>query len=149
MTRPLVAMGALGIARAALEFTREALECEGVALTYGPGIHQQSAVAQTFLALEAEWEAAHLVSLHAAWLADQRQPNNLEASISKAKGGKAVAIITQKCVELLGPLGYTQEYLLEKWFRDAKIFDIFEGTQQIQLLIIARQLLGFSSDRLK
>ena len=87
--------------------------------------------------------------MHAGWLAAQGQSNNLEASISKAKGGKAVATITQTCIALLGPLGYTQEFLLEKWFRDAKIFDIFEGTQQIQLLIIARQLLGFSSAQLK
>ncbi len=149
MTRPMVAMGALGIARAALDLTREVLEGESVSLTYGPGLHQQSAVAQTFFALEAEWEAAHLVSLHAGWLAGQGQSNNLEASISKAKGGKAVATITQTCIALLGPLGYTQEFLLEKWFRDAKIFDIFEGTQQIQHLIIARQLLGFSSAQLK
>jgi acyl-CoA dehydrogenase len=149
MTRPMVAMGALGIARAALELTRELLEQAGITFTYGPGLPQQSAIVQTFFALEAEWEAAYLTSLHAAWLADQRQPNALEAAISKAKGGKAVATITQKCLELLGPLSYTQEFLLEKWFRDAKIFDIFEGTQQIQHLIIARHLLGFSSEQLK
>jgi acyl-CoA dehydrogenase len=149
MTRPMVAMGALGIARAALELTRELLEQAGVTFTYGPGLPQQSAIVQTFFALEAEWEATYLTVLHAAWLADQRQPNTLEAAISKAKGGKAAATITQKCLELLGPLSYTQEFLLEKWFRDAKIFDIFEGTQQIQHLIIARQLLGFSSEQLK
>lgn len=149
MTRPLVAMGALGIARAALDETRTLLTQAGIALTYGSGLARQSAIAHTFFALEAEWEAAHLVSLHAAWLADQHQPNALEASISKAKGGTAVARITQACIELLGPLGYTQDTLVEKWFRDAKIFDIFEGTQQIQQLIIARQLLGFSSEQLK
>src|SRR5579875_1830153 len=71
--------------------------------------------------------------------------NSLEASMAKAKAGLAVTQITQKAVELLGPLGYSRAYLLEKWMRDAKINDIFEGTQQINLLIIARRILGYSS----
>ena len=74
--------------------------------------------------------------------------NNLEASMAKAKAGLAVTLITQKAVELLGPLGYSRQLLLEKWMRDAKINDIFEGTQQINQLIVARRILGYSSKEL-
>jgi len=74
--------------------------------------------------------------------------NNLEASMAKAKAGKAVTLITQKAVELLGPLGYSRNQLLEKWMRDAKINDIFEGTQQINLMIIARRILDYSNKEL-
>ena len=67
----------------------------------------------------------------------------------KAYAGEAVTWITQKAVELLGPLGYTKELLAEKWMRDAKINDIFEGTKQINLLIIARSILGYTRRELK
>ena len=67
----------------------------------------------------------------------------------KAKAGLAVTQVTQKAVELLGPLGYSRKLLLEKWMRDAKINDIFEGTQQINQLIIARRILGYSSEALR
>ena len=90
-----------------------------------------------------------LTVLHAAWLSDQGQPNNLEASIAKAKGGSAVRQITQGCIEVLGPMGVSREELLEKWFRDVRITDIYEGTGQIQNLIIARTILGYSRDDLK
>ena len=66
----------------------------------------------------------------------------------KSKAGLAVTLITQKAVELLGPLGYSRKNLLEKWMRDAKINDIFEGTQQINLMIVARSILGYSSKEL-
>ena len=82
-------------------------------------------------------------------MADNRKPNSLEASMAKAKAGRTCVDVTLRCVELCGALGYGEELLLEKWARDAKILDIFEGTQQIQLLIIARQLLGKSSAELK
>jgi acyl-CoA dehydrogenase len=68
--------------------------------------------------------------------------------MAKAKAGLAVTQITQKAVELMGPLGYSRRFLIEKWMRDAKINDIFEGTQQINLLIIARRILGYSSKEL-
>ena len=74
--------------------------------------------------------------------------NSLEASMAKAKAGSAVTQVTQKAVEVLGPLGYSRKYLLEKWMRDAKINDIFEGTQQINLMIIARRILEYSSKEL-
>ncbi|HKE12857.1 MAG TPA: acyl-CoA dehydrogenase family protein, partial [Myxococcota bacterium] len=99
--------------------------------------------------LEALYEAALLTVLYAAWLSDQAKPNNTEASIAKAKGGSAVREITQGCIEILGPLGLSRENLLEKWFRDVRITDIYEGTGQIQRLIIARDILGYSSAELR
>ena len=149
MTRPGVAAIGLGMAEAALDFTREELEKAGVEIQYGPGIHGQSAVAQKFLRLESQFEAAKLTTLHAAWLGDQRKPNNDEASICKAKAGAAVREITQGCIELLGPMGISRDHLLEKWFRDVRITDIYEGTGQIQRLILARSILGYSSRDLK
>ena len=149
MTRPGVAAIGLGMAEAALDFTREELEKAGVEIVYGPGIHGQSAAAQKFLHLEGQLEAAKLTTLHAAWLGDERKPNNDEASICKAKAGAAVREITQGCIELLGPIGITREHLLEKWFRDVRITDIYEGTGQIQRLILARSILGYSSKELK
>lgn len=82
-------------------------------------------------------------------MADNKLPNSKEASIAKAKAGRVANEITLKCVELAGAAGYGEDELLEKWARDSKILDIFEGTQQIQLLIIARRLLGKTSSELK
>ena len=82
-------------------------------------------------------------------MADNGQPNSLQASMAKAKAGRACVDIALRCVALAGATGYSEELLLEKWARDAKILDIFEGTQQIQLLIIARQLLGLTSAQLR
>ena len=87
--------------------------------------------------------------MKAAWMADNRIPNSLEASMAKAKAGRTAVEVTLKCVELCGVTGYRETELLEKWSRDAKILDIFEGTQQIQLLIVARRLLNKSSKELK
>lgn len=94
-------------------------------------------------------EAARLLMLKAAWMADNKQPNSREASITKAKAGRVGNEITLKCVELASAIGYSEDELLEKWARDSKILDIFEGTQQIQQLIIARRELGKSSSELK
>ncbi len=149
MTRPTVAALGLGIAEAALDFTREALQQAGIEVRYGPGLPSQSALAEKFLRLEALHEAAVLSVLRAAWLADQGRPNNLEASVCKAKAGAAVREITQGCIEILGPMGISREHLLEKWFRDCRITDIYEGTGEIQRLIIARTLLGYGRDELK
>jgi len=149
MTRPAVAALGLGMSQAALDFTREKLEEAGVDLSYGPGVHGLSAAVRRFQQLEALQEAALLTVLRAAWLSSRGEPNNLEASIAKAKGGTAVRQITQGCIELLGPLGISREHLLEKWFRDVRITDIYEGTGEIQRLIIARTLLRYSRDELK
>ena len=148
-TRPLVAAMAVGCARASLELTRELLSEAGVQIDYDRPVHLQSAAAATYLAMEADWEAAYLLTLQAAWMADNGQPNSLQASIAKAKAGRTANDITLRCVELTGPLGYSEHHLLEKWSRDSKILDIFEGTQQIQQLIVARRLLGKTSAELK
>ena len=149
MTRPATAAFGLGMSQAALDFTREQLTEAGVDLSYGAGVHGLSAAARKFQQLEALQEAALLTVLRAAWLSDKGQPNNLEASISKAKGGAVVRQITQGCIGLLGPIGISREHLLEKWFRDVRITDIYEGTGQIQHLIIARTILGYGRSELK
>ena len=84
----------------------------------------------------------------AAWLAEQGRPNNLESSVCKAHTGTAVRQITQGCIEILGPLGISRDHLLEKWARDCRIIDIYEGTGQIQRLIIARDLFGYGRNEL-
>ena len=148
-TRPLVAAMAVGCARAALDLTAELLERAGVVVDHDRPALTQSAAAAKLLQMQADWEAAHLLMLQAAWLADNRRPNSLEASMAKAKAGRVGSDITLSCVELAGSLGYSENELLEKWARDSKILDIFEGTQQIQLLIVARRVLGLSSTELK
>src|SRR5689334_5951186 len=148
-TRPLVAAMAVGCARASLELTKELLEEAGVEIDYDRPAQTQSAAAATFLQLESDWEAAYLLTLQAAWMADNRKPNSLEASMAKAKAGRVGSDVTLRCVELAGSLGYSEHDLLEKWARDSKILDIFEGTQQIQQLIVARRLLGKTSAQLK
>ena len=145
-TRPVVAAMALGVARAALERTRELLERPRLPVTPR---WEQSALDAELNRLEAELEAARLMTLKAAWMADNAQPNSMHASMAKAKAGRVGNEITLRCVELCGQLGYSEEELLEKWARDSKILDIFEGTQQIQLLIVARRLLGLKSSQLR
>ncbi|MFI5587882.1 acyl-CoA dehydrogenase family protein [Amycolatopsis sp. NPDC051758] len=146
-TRPLVAAMAIGVARAALEETRRILTEAGVEIDYDRPANSQHAAAAEFLRLEADYESAYLLTLESAWMADNRKPNSLQASMAKAKAGRSVVEIALKCVELTG--AYGEESLLEKWARDAKILDIFEGTQQIQQLIVARRVLGKSSAELK
>jgi acyl-CoA dehydrogenase len=148
-TRPLVAGMAVGLARAALEDTRRLLEAAGVDIDYDAPVQAQTYAAATFISMEADWEAALLLTLAAAWLADNRKPNSMEASMAKAKAGRVCNEITLRCVELAGTLGYGETEFLEKWSRDSKILDIFEGTQQIQQLIVARRLLGLSSSELR
>jgi acyl-CoA dehydrogenase len=148
-TRPLVAAMAVGCARASLELTRSLLSEAGVEVDYDRPVHLQPAAAASYLQMEADWEAAYLLTLQAAWMADNGKPNSLQASMAKAKAGRVGNDITLRCVELTGSIGYSEHELLEKWARDSKILDIFEGTQQIQQLIIARRLLGKTSAELK
>jgi acyl-CoA dehydrogenase len=148
-TRPLVAAMAVGCAKASLDLTHDLLEQVGVTIDYDrPALTQSAAVAR-FLQMEADWESARLLMLKAAWLADNRCANAIEASMAKAKAGRMASDVTLGCVELCGSVGYSEGELLEKWARDSKILDIFEGTQQIQQLIVARRLLGLSSTELK
>jgi acyl-CoA dehydrogenase len=148
-TRPLVAGMAVGVARASLELIRQLLDEAGVVIDYDRPAQSQSAAAAQFLQMEADWEAALQLTIAAAWMADNRKPNSMEASMSKAKAGRVGNEITLRCVELASTLGYSETELLEKWSRDSKILDIFEGTQQIQQLIVARRLLGLTSSELK
>ncbi len=148
-TRPLVASMAIGCAKAALDLTHDLLTQAGVEIDYDRPAHVQSAAAAKYLQMEADWEGARLLMMQAAWMADNREPNSLEASMAKAKAGRVGSDITLSCVELCGSVGYSEGELLEKWARDSKILDIFEGTQQIQQLIIARRILGLSSAELK
>ncbi len=148
-TRPIVAAMAIGVARAALEELRTILTGAGVEISYDKPAHAQSAPAAEFLRMEADWEAAYLLTLRSAWQADNGIPNSKEASMGKAKAARVASDITLKAVELAGTTGYSEQTLLEKWARDSKILDIFEGTQQIQLLVVARRLLGMSSAELK
>jgi acyl-CoA dehydrogenase len=148
-TRPSVAAMAIGVARASLDFTREVLEAEGVTFPYDRGLHRLSAVQKDVLEMEANLDVARLLTWRAAAMLDTGERNSLEASMAKAKAGRAATLVTQKCVELLGPRGYSCEWLLEKWMRDCKINDIFEGTGQIQMLIIARNILGYGREMLK
>ncbi|WP_375486033.1 acyl-CoA dehydrogenase family protein [uncultured Jatrophihabitans sp.] len=148
-TRPLVAGMAVGCARAALDVTQDLLKEAGVEIDWDTPSYAQNAAAAAYLQMEADWEAAYLLTLEAAWMADNRKPNSLQASMAKAKAGRVGSEITLRCVELAGSLGYSEESLLEKWARDSKILDIFEGTQQIQQLIVARRLLNKGSADLK
>jgi acyl-CoA dehydrogenase len=148
-TRPLVAAMAVGVTQAALDETHRLLASAGAYIDYDLTALTQNAAVARLLAMEADFEAARLLTLRAAWMADNNKPNSLEASIAKAKAGRTCVEVALGCIELCGSIGYSEHELLEKWARDAKILDIFEGTQQIQLLIIARQLLGKSSAELK
>lgn len=148
-TRPIVAAMAVGVARAALEELRTILTDAGIEISYDKPPHAQSAPAAEFLRMEADWEAGYLLTLRSAWQADNAIPNSKEASMGKAKAARVASDITLKAVEMAGTTGYSEQTLLEKWARDSKILDIFEGTQQIQLLVVARRLLGLSSAELK
>jgi acyl-CoA dehydrogenase len=148
-SRPLVAASAVGIARAALETTKEELAKAGVEVDYTKPRHLQTAVELDVMEMEALFKTSWLLTLKAVSAMLHGRGNRLEASMCKAHAGTAVTTITQKAVELLGPLGYSREKLVEKFMRDAKINDIYEGTRQINLLIVARSILGYSRRELK
>jgi len=148
-SRPAVAASAVGIARAALEFTFEKLAEEGITLDYTKSLHELTAVERDLLEMEARYKGAWLLTLRAVSLMAHGESNRLESSMCKYRAGDAVTWITQKAVELLGPMGYSREWLVEKWMRDAKINDIYEGTKQINQLIVARSILGYSRRELK
>ncbi|MEP7293251.1 MAG: acyl-CoA dehydrogenase family protein, partial [Chloroflexota bacterium] len=147
-TRPLVAASALGIGRASLEFLKEKLEENGVTIPYGAPYHTLTAIQRDVLDMEAQLHAAYLLTLRAITMLDAGEPNSLEASMAKAKAGKVVTMIGQKAVELLGASGYSREWLAEKWMRDARINGIYEGTDQINTLIVARRILEYSGREL-
>src|SRR5512138_60710 len=148
-TRPLVAASGLGVARAALEFLKEKLAENGVQIRYGLPRQKLTSIERDVIDMEVMLKSAWLMVIKAVWMADNKKPNALESSMSKVKAGDVCTKITQKVVEILGPLGYSREFLAEKWFRDAKITDIYEGTGQINRMVVARQILGYSGKELR
>ena len=148
MTRPGVAAMAIGIARAALEHTVEVLESDGFVHGWGRSRAHLSALQDKVQEMDAQIEAARLLTRRAAFMLDQKLPNALEASMAKAKAGRVVVDVCATCIELLGPAALTREHPLEMWLRDSKVFDIFEGTGQVQRLVIARKILGYTSKEL-
>ena len=148
-SRPMVGAMALGVARASLDFTREKLAERGIEISYRGGMRSRSAVVDRFIRLEAIFEAALLTVLRSKWLEQQAVPPKVEASIAKAAGGKAARKITQGCIDLLGPEALSEEHPLDRCFRDGRIFDIYEGAGEIQRLIIARSILGYTGRDLR
>ena len=145
LTRPGVAAGGIGNTMSAFSFVTEELEKEGVTVNWELGQHNRTAVQQKLIELEAEMEAATLATLRAGWLGDEGKPNNLEASVSKQKGGDICRKGPQLALEILGAAGITEDYRVEQNFRDARITDIYEGTGEIQRLVIARGILNYSA----
>ena len=149
-TRPLVAAMAVGCAQASLDLTRDLLEQAGVTVDYDRPAVTQSAAAARFLQMEADWEAARLLMLQAAWMADNRRAER-DGGVDGQGQGRPDGLRRhpRRASSCAGSVGYSEGELLEKWARDSKILDIFEGTQQIQQLIVARRVLGLSSTELK
>ncbi len=147
--RPIVAAAGIGCARAALEMTRELFRLAGQPIRYGLSPARMTAVERDFIEMEARLQAARLLAWRACWMADHKLPNNAEASMAKAMAGTVVAQVTQKCVELAGAMGTSEREMLEKWMRDAKVTNIAEGTGEIQRLIVARRILGYTREQLR
>ncbi len=148
-TRPIIASQAVGIARATVELVKEVLAEEGIEIRYGLPRQKLSSIERDVIDMEVMLRSAWLLTIKALWMADNKIHNPKEASMSKVYAGDIVVRITQKAVELLGPLGYSRELLLEKWFRDAKITDLYEGTGQINRLVVARNMLGYRGSQLR
>lgn len=147
-TRPIVAASGIGVARAALDLVMEILAESGVEIRYEAPATEMTVLERSVIEMESQLQAARLLTWRACNMMDRGERNSREASMCKAKAGLVATRVTQKAVELLGPLGYSRKLLLEKWMRDAKITDIYEGTQQINQMIIARNILGYSSAEL-
>jgi len=148
-TRPIVAAQAIGIARATLERLKEVLEENGITIRYGLPRQKLSNIEREFIDMEIQYRSAWLLVIKALWMADNKLHNPKEASMCKVRACDIVVKITQKAVEILGPLGYSRDMLFEKWFRDAKITDLYEGTGQINRLVVARNILGYRGSQLR
>jgi acyl-CoA dehydrogenase len=147
--RPAAAAAGLGVARAVVDFLKEQLAGNGVKIRYGVPRHLLTAMERDIIDMEAQLRATWLLLLKSAWLIDQQKSSTLESSMCKAKAGEIITKIAQKGIELMGSLGYSRRLLLEKWMRDGKVIDLFEGTGQINRLVIARRILGYSGKELK
>ena len=137
-TRPMVAAQALGIARAALEFARDyAVSREA----FGQPIIENQGISFPLADLAADIDSARLLTWRAAWMAAQRLPfENAEGSMSKLKASEVAVRACEQAVQTLGGWGYVKDFPVEKWYRDAKLYTIFEGTSEIQRLVIGRAL---------
>jgi len=147
-SRPMVAASAMGVARATLEMLKVLLAQNGVTLRTGIPRSRMTNIEREVMDMEIQLRSTWLLILKSVWMMDEKKPNNLEASMGKMRAGDISVRITQKAIELLGPLGYSREHLIEKWFRDAKVNDLYEGTGQINRLIIARRILDYGRKEL-
>ncbi len=138
-TRPSVGAQAIGVARAAYEY---ALEYAKDRVQFGRPIIQNQSIAFTLADMATEIDAARLLVWRAAWLGKKKQFQNAEGSMAKLKAGRVAVWSTERAIQILGGYGYVREYPVERWHRDAKIYDIFEGTEQIQQLVISRSISG-------
>ncbi|OGO40715.1 MAG: acyl-CoA dehydrogenase [Chloroflexi bacterium RBG_16_56_8] len=139
-SRPMVATGAVGIARAAFE---AALAYSLERKQFGRAIAKQQAIGFMLADMATKIDAARLLCHRSAWLLDQDLPSMKESSMAKSFAPDVAMEVTTDAVQIFGGVGYTREYPVEKWMRDAKIMQIFEGTTQIQKLVISRSLIGF------
>ncbi len=137
-TRPSVSNAAIGVARAAMEY---ATAYAGERKTFGVPIAQHQSIQFMLADMAMEIEAGRLLCWKAAWLKDQGKRNTKEAAYAKAFCADVVMRTTTNAVQIFGGYGYSNEYPVEKLMRDAKIFQIYEGTSQIQRVIIARELM--------
>jgi acyl-CoA dehydrogenase len=139
-SRPTVGSQALGIARAAYEY---ALEYSKEREQFGRKIIDNQAVAFTLARMKLEIDAARLLVWRASWMGRNQVPfENAEGSMSKLKAGEVAVWVTERAIQILGGNGYTREFPVERWHRDAKIYDIFEGTAEIQQMVISRAISG-------
>lgn len=148
-SRPVVAATAVGVARASLELTKEKLAEAGITIRYDAPPHELTAIERDIIECEGLLKASWLLTLRAGSMLDEGESNALESSMCKAKAGQAGTQICQKCVEILGPMGYSREWLVEKLMRDSKIADLYEGTHEINQLIVARRILDYGSAELR
>ncbi|HEX9077877.1 MAG TPA: acyl-CoA dehydrogenase family protein, partial [Anaerolineae bacterium] len=139
-SRPMVAAGAVGVARAAFDF---ALGYSLERKQFGRAIAKQQAVQFMLADMATQIDAARLLAWRSAWLLDNGEPNNVQASMAKAFAADIGMEVTTNALQVVGGMGYMRDYPVEKFMRDSKIMQIYEGTSQIQKLVIARFLIGF------
>ncbi len=139
-SRPIVGIQAVGIARAAYEY---ALEYAKERNQFGRPIIENQAIAFMLADMATEIDAARLLCYRALWLARNGDGyQNAEGSMSKLKAGRTAVWVTERAIQILGGYGYIRDFPVERWHRDAKIYDLFEGTEQIQQLVISRAISG-------
>lgn len=144
VNRPVQSALGLGMCRSILDFTYEKL---GIDVNYSKGRASRSAVEEKLIGLEALWETTWGIIMQCKWLEQQMGQTSrgfkTQVSMAKAMSGKATRVIPRVCLELLGHQGISEAYLAEKYFRDARIIDIYEGPGEVHRLTIARDLLGY------